>query len=55
MLIQLFYNRQFLDLKDGGHVALDWAIKDVFKDDTPVVIILPGLLGLIANIQCLPY
>ncbi|KAK2181486.1 hypothetical protein NP493_396g02000 [Ridgeia piscesae] len=35
---------EFLDLSDGGHVSLDWLVTEV-PEDTPVVLILPGLIG----------
>ena len=43
------YRRQVLQLSDGGVLALDWVEgeKDLlkFKDETPIVIILPGMTG----------
>ena len=37
------YTRTFVDLRDGGHVALDWA--DPFEPGKPTVLLLHGLTG----------
>lgn len=37
--------RDILRLRDGGEVALDWRNPAGATDETPVVIILPGLTG----------
>lgn len=44
VLPELKYRRELLTLKDGGEVALDWMDYDC-ADDSPVVLILPGLTG----------
>lgn len=33
-----------MKLSDGGEVALDWLVKDC-KEDSPIIVILPGLTG----------
>lgn len=38
------FNRETLDLKDGGIISLDWVSKPE-KRDQPIVILLPGLVG----------
>lgn len=38
------YNREILDLADGGQVALDW-LEDSCPVNAPVLLILPGLTG----------
>lgn len=38
------YRREILTLSDGGQVALDWLDQDRTQD-SPVVVVLPGLLG----------
>lgn len=38
-------SRDILTLKDGGDVALDWLRLEGATDETPVVVILPGLTG----------
>ena len=37
------YTRTFVDLEDGGHVALDWL--DPFRPGQPTVLVLHGLTG----------
>lgn len=44
VLPELKYRRELLTLKDGGEVALDWTDYDC-QEDSPVVLILPGLTG----------
>lgn len=44
VLPELKYRRELLTLHDGGEVALDWMDYDC-KDDSPVILILPGLTG----------
>lgn len=39
------YRREILSLKDGGQVALDWLEPRVFFPKSPIVVILPGVLG----------
>jgi abhydrolase domain-containing protein 1/3 len=36
--------REILQLKDGGQIALDW-LSENCTEDSPIVIILPGLTG----------
>lgn len=43
-LQDLKYRRELLTLKDGGEIALDWSEKNC-KDDSPLILILPGLTG----------
>ena len=38
------FDREILQLKDGGEVALDWEESGCEKD-SPIIIILPGLTG----------
>lgn len=42
----IFFNlfREILKLKDGGEVALDW-LDEGCSEDSPIIIILPGLTG----------
>ncbi|XP_061396819.1 phospholipase ABHD3 [Musca vetustissima] len=44
ILPNINYRREILRLTDGGEVALDW-MEDGCADDSPCVIILPGLTG----------
>lgn len=44
VLPPLNYRRELLSLKDGGEIALDWMEND-YADDSPVILILPGLTG----------
>ncbi|XP_065218687.1 phospholipase ABHD3 [Planococcus citri] len=39
------YNREILQLKDGGEVALDWLHPANDDENTPVIVVLPGLTG----------
>lgn len=50
------YFREILTLCDGGEVALDW-MDDNCADDSPCIIILPGLTGesQAEYIKCLVY
>jgi len=45
MFSSIKYERDVLPLKDGGDVALDWLSPEGATDETPVVVILPGLTG----------
>jgi len=45
---EIHYNREILQLEDGGQIGLDWAYNEASKnlnDESPVVIILHGLTG----------
>lgn len=44
VLPPLDYRRELLTLKDGGEIALDWSEQNC-TDDSPVILILPGLTG----------
>lgn len=44
LLPVLNYRRELLTLDDGGEIALDWR-EDNCEDDSPVILILPGLTG----------
>lgn len=44
VLPMLSYRRELLTLKDGGEIALDWSEYNC-TDDSPVILILPGLTG----------
>lgn len=44
LYFSLIFDREILQLKDGGEVALDWKDSDCEKD-SPIIIILPGLTG----------
>ena len=42
------YYREILSLDDGGEVGLDWGVlgdEVLAKKDTPVMLILPGIVG----------
>ncbi|KAI8384369.1 Alpha/Beta hydrolase protein [Radiomyces spectabilis] len=41
----IVYQRQMLDLPDGGHLALDWTPPNQPLDNTPVLVALHGLTG----------
>jgi len=43
-LSKLDYTRQMFTFSDGGEVGLDWVHGDS-KEDTPIVLILPGITG----------
>lgn len=43
-LPKLDYSRQMFTFSDGGEVGLDWVHGDS-KEDTPIVLILPGITG----------
>uniref|UniRef100_A0A1B6KVN5 AB hydrolase-1 domain-containing protein n=1 Tax=Graphocephala atropunctata TaxID=36148 RepID=A0A1B6KVN5_9HEMI len=45
VLPDIQYTREILQLKDGGEVALDWRFPLTATEETPVVVILPGLTG----------
>lgn len=44
LLPDFVYRREILTLKDGGEVALDWMDYEC-TDESPVILILPGLTG----------
>ncbi|KAL7045980.1 hypothetical protein ACKWTF_002420 [Chironomus riparius] len=45
VLPNINYNREIFVLNDGGQVALDWLKTNCDNENTPTVIILPGLTG----------
>ncbi|XP_066990094.1 phospholipase ABHD3-like [Macrobrachium rosenbergii] len=44
-LPDLKYRREVLQLKDGGQACLDWLDGDGTNENSPIVLILPGLTG----------
>jgi predicted alpha/beta-fold hydrolase len=42
---QLKYQREIFLFEDGADLALDWTISDKYTDDTPTLIVVPGLNG----------
>lgn len=44
VLPSMSYRRELLTLKDGGEIALDWSEYNCY-DNSPVILILPGLTG----------
>ena len=47
-LSKLDYTRQMFTFSDGGEVGLDWVHGDS-KEDTPIVLILPGIIMSLAS------
>lgn len=45
LLPDVSYRREILSLADGGRVALDWLEPPNSSQESPIVVILPGLLG----------
>lgn len=43
--VDINYIREILNLEDGGQVALDWDYPTKADENTPIILILPGLTG----------
>lgn len=47
------YDRELLELNDGGCVALDWALPKQQEADAPIVVVMHGLTGCSASMRSL--